>query len=125
VTPPAVFWHDLIPDETGQHEILLANPDLSDGIGLVVRFPADSLPYFKEWRSLRPGEYVVGVEPANCWGTTRAAERERGTLITLSPGESREHQVTIAAVDGRDEIQAVVNRLQDQRSGIGTVPIEM
>jgi hypothetical protein len=34
------------------------------------------------------GTYVVGLEPANCWVEGRAADRQRGVLRHLGPGES-------------------------------------
>ena len=41
------------------------------------------------------GAYVVGVEPANCHVSGRSAERERGTLQTLQPLETRRYRIEV------------------------------
>ena len=33
------------------------------------------------------GEYVIGLEPANCHPEGQTAEREHGTLREIAPGE--------------------------------------
>jgi hypothetical protein len=38
---------------------------------------------------------VLGIEPANCYVEGRAAERARGTLAVLEPGESRTYELVI------------------------------
>jgi len=58
------------------------------------------LPYRWQWRMLRPGLYLTGLEPASCGVLGRAVERERGTLVTLAPGERRPYGVTIRALTG-------------------------
>ena len=49
-------------------------------------------------------EYVVGMEPANCWVEGRAKERERGTLQFLKPGETRKYHLELGVLDGREAI---------------------
>jgi hypothetical protein len=49
--------------------------------------------------------YVVGMEPANCSVLGRAAERERGTLQFLEPGERREYRLEIGVLDGVPAIE--------------------
>jgi hypothetical protein len=74
----------------------------TDGIGLFVEYDPRQLPHLWHWRMLAPGMYLTGLEPATCGILGRAAERERGTLLTLAPGERRAFDVTIRAVAGRD-----------------------
>ncbi len=93
-----VFFHDLAPDWSGFATALLANKRLH--LGLYVEYRQRELPKFTEWKMVGEGEYVLGMEPANCLVQGRAKERERGTLKILDPGEKREFLVRIGIVDG-------------------------
>jgi hypothetical protein len=93
-----VFFHDLATDSAGMASSLLANSKLQ--LGLFVQFRQTELPRFIEWKMAGEGEYVLGMEPANCLVQGRAAERERGTLQVLKPGERREFVVRIGVLDG-------------------------
>jgi len=45
-----------------------------------------------------PGEgtHVLGIEPANCHVAGRAAERERGTLVTLvAPSQTMKYHLKL------------------------------
>jgi hypothetical protein len=93
-----VFYHDLIPDNSGIASAMLANRKL--GLGLFVQHRQKELPRFIQWKMVAEGEYVLGFEPANCLVEGRAKERERGTLQFLEPGEGREFLVRIGVLDG-------------------------
>ena len=93
-----VFFHDLVPDWSGFATALLVNKRLH--LGLYVDFRQKELPKFTQWKMVGEGEYVLGMEPANCLVQGRAKERERGTLKTLDPGEKREFLVRIGVLDG-------------------------
>ena len=41
------------------------------------------------------GLHVLGIEPANCYVEGRAAERARGSLQYLEPGESRRYDLAL------------------------------
>jgi hypothetical protein len=56
---------------------------------------------------LAPGMYLTGLEPATCGILGRAAERERGTIDWLAPGETRRFDVTIRAYTGAAVTQLV------------------
>jgi hypothetical protein len=71
------------------------------GIGLIVEYDPRQLPHLWQWRMLAPGMYLTGLEPATCGILGRAVERERGTLVTLAPGERRSFDVTIRTVIGQ------------------------
>lgn len=59
------------------------------------------LPVLVQWKMPGAGEHVLGLEPANCRVGGRVAERERGTLTMLPPGESRSYDIEleVATVD--------------------------
>ncbi len=101
-----VFYYKLHPDKDGFGIAVLHNPDLD--LGLYVRFRMEELPQLAEWKMMGEGTYVVGLEPANCYTSGRAAERKRGTLQFLEPGESREFEVQVGILKG-DEIQKTIS----------------
>ena len=61
---------------------------------------ADTLPRLVQWRMPQSGTYVLGLEPADCRVGGRDAERARGTLGAIRPGESRDYRLTIEVVAG-------------------------
>lgn len=71
----------------------LQNPDL--GMEMTMTWSGDTLPILSQWRSMASGDYVLGLEPTNCYIMGRSAEREHGTLRRLSPFETVKNMVTI------------------------------
>lgn len=71
----------------------LRNPDL--GIRMVMTWSGDTLPVLSQWRSMASGDYVLGLEPTNCYIMGRSAERENGTLPVLKAFTSETHTVKI------------------------------
>jgi hypothetical protein len=59
--------------------------------------------------------YVVGMEPANCSVLGRAAERQRGTLQFLEPGERREYHLEIGVLDSQEAIQRFEQEVQSYK----------
>jgi hypothetical protein len=99
IGPPApgfreqVFYHDLPAGDDGWAGIALVNPRLP--LRLRVRFWKPTLPNLMQWKQTGIGAYVLGLEPANCLVEGRRAERERGTLQLIQPGERREFKLEI------------------------------
>ena len=77
---------------SGSTEVKVYNPTL--GKGLIMCYDADVLKYFTEWKMMGEQDYVLGIEPGNTLPDGRNVIRERGELETLSPGESRTHNIT-------------------------------
>jgi hypothetical protein len=97
-----VFYHDLMTGEDGMVTVRLVNPAFDNGLGLGVslRYKKSDYPILVEWKMMGEGLYVVGVEPSNCHVQGRCAERERGTLIMLEPGEVRNHWIEVSLLHG-------------------------
>jgi hypothetical protein len=104
-----VYEHRLRRPEAERATIAIVNPgwEPTGGIGVRVKYDPRQLPHLWQWRMLAPGMYLTGLEPATCGILGRAAERERGTLVTLQPGERRPFDVTIRALVGADATAAV------------------
>lgn len=100
------YYHDMASDADGFVYAALINKNLPGGeqLGFYVKYNKRELPKFTQWKMNGTREYVVGMEPANCWVEGRAKERERGTLQFLKSGESREYHVEIGVLTTPDEV---------------------
>jgi hypothetical protein len=106
--PPRADWkatvliHRLRADSEGWAQTALVNERL--GLGLYIKQRPEQLPFLWQWKQLGLGEYVAGVEPANCFGRGRADDRARGTLRVLGPGEKQDYRVEIGVLDSQTAI---------------------
>ena len=71
----------------------LENPEL--GVNMTISWSGDTLPILSQWRSMASGDYVLGLEPTNCYIMGRHDERENGTLPVLKAWESLTNTVNI------------------------------
>lgn len=112
-----VYFHDVTPDAAGFATASLVNPAFADGEGLAVyvRYPKAQLPVLNEWKMMGEGAYVVGVEPGNARVTGRAAERARGALQFLAPGEVRRYDLEIGVVAGRERVASLIRQAESPR----------
>jgi len=102
-----VYRLSLHADPDGYSHVGLLNPQAlgGRGLGVYLTFRKDRLPYLLEWKQMGQGEYVVGLEPANCPMAPRAQLRERGELIFLSPGAVQEFTIEVGVLEGAVEIE--------------------
>lgn len=99
-----VYYHeDLDVDSNGYTEIKIHNPrfpllGLQAGGPGTVRLSWDThkLPYLVQWKMPGAGMHVLGIEPANCHVEGRAAERQRGSLVMLGPGQSAYYHLKLS-----------------------------
>ncbi len=78
----------------------LVNPEL--GIRMKITWSGDTLPILSQWRSMAAGDYVLGLEPTNCYIMGRHNERENGTLPVLKAFETVQHTVTITLAEEKE-----------------------
>ena len=71
----------------------LKNSEL--GISAEVSWSLDTLPILAQWKNMKSGDYVLGLEPSTCYIMGRERERKEGRLMTLSPYESVKHSVRL------------------------------
>lgn len=71
----------------------LENPVL--GVNMTISWSGETLPILSQWRSMASGDYVLGLEPTNCYISGRHDERENGTLPVLKAFGSITHTVSI------------------------------
>ncbi|MBO4326239.1 MAG: aldose 1-epimerase family protein [Clostridia bacterium] len=86
-----VFFHEM--GETGDFSAKLVNPDV--GASMSLSWSGDTLPVLAHWRCMASGDYVLGLEPTNCYIMGRHAERKNGTLKVLKAFETVVNNVTI------------------------------
>ncbi len=91
-----VFFHAL-PDGENTGWVLLENPVL--GFGARVEWTRDTLPVLAQWKCMRSGEYVLGIEPTTSYIMGRAAERDNGTIAHIGAFETKRMQVRLRFYD--------------------------
>ena len=94
-----VYYHEGL--EGTRAEVLVTNPAFPLGGGQVpltlrIGWSPQELPRLVQWKLAGEGMHVLGVEPANCYVEGRAAERQRGTLASLAPGEARSFNLELS-----------------------------
>lgn len=77
--------------------ISIENPDISTKMEMT--FDRSTLDRFIQWKMMGEGEYVLGLEPANCYPDGRTVMREKGILKFLKPGESVANKLTFTFSD--------------------------
>ena len=68
---------------------------LAETSGVKIVYSRDVLKELVQWKMMGKGNYVMGVEPANCRGSGRGGEREAGRLPILAPGKEVSTSITI------------------------------
>ncbi len=86
-----VYYHEELALEAGRASVSIENPRL--GLCARLTWDAHNLPELAQWRMPGAGTHVLGIEPANCRVAGRAAERERGTLVLLQPGQALDYHL--------------------------------
>jgi hypothetical protein len=104
-----VFFHDLAADAQGRTFVALVNRDVGDGspLAIVERFSVKELPVFTEWKMVRKGFYVLGLEPGNVTPLGRGVLRDRGTLPMLAGQQTYSVTIDFEVLDTPEEIAAL------------------
>ncbi len=94
-----VYYHEnLSTAADGMAAVTMCNPHfpLADRPLIVhLAWNTLNLPVLVQWKMPGEGTHVLGIEPANCHVEGRAAERERGTLVMLAPGQTMEYHLKL------------------------------
>jgi len=81
------------------------------GLGVYQVFRIGQLPHHTVWRMLGEGTYALGLEPSTNRDAGRADARERGELQWLEPGETRQYDLEIGALQGTAALDEFGNRV--------------
>ena len=107
-----VYYHKLGADSAGRTTVALINPALDDGLAFYINFSRQQLPKFVQWKMCAAGNYVMGLEPGNCWVSGRSKARAAGELQFLEPGESRRYDLEVGVVSGAAELAQLEARIR-------------
>ena len=77
------FYHHF----EGNTQVGIFNPNIKKG--LKINYDASQLECFTQWKMMGEYEYVMGLEPGNCYPDGRDVMREQRKLEFLAPGEEK------------------------------------
>lgn len=106
-----VFYHNLKSEQNGNTCVALINKKLE--LGVAIHFNKNQLFNFTQWKQMGEGEYVMGMEPCNCYVGGRIDPRNSEILEYLEPGEIRNFDLTIELLNGMDEIDTLVKYINN------------
>ena len=109
-----VFCHDIPAGNDGCSNIALINEEFNSGqgLGVLLKYKKEALPYLNQWKQAGFGEYVLGLEPANCRTYGRKLSREKGELEFIEPGEVKEYTVELNILKDLSAIDRVKKLLK-------------
>ncbi len=109
-----VFYIESASNEKGDTYAALINDQL--GLGVYVKYNLSELPILVEWKSMASGDYALGLEPGTHYLEGRDEERKKGTLKTLAPFGQLTFNLEIGVLDGKNEIDMFVRKLEKLRN---------
>ena len=86
------YYHKL----SGKPTVSVYNPDIKKGVN--IKFDTKELKCFTEWKMMGEYDYVLGLEPGNCYPDGRDVMREKGLLELLEVGEESLNHLTFEFV---------------------------
>jgi hypothetical protein len=106
-----VFYHDLASDESGLTSAALINKKLE--IGVALSFNKNQLFNFTQWKQMGEGEYVMGMEPGNCFVGGRLDPENKKHIQYLEPGEIRNFDIDVNLLGDIREIDSLAKKIND------------
>ena len=73
------------------------NPTIKKGVEIT--FDAEKLPCFTQWKMMGKYDYVLGLEPGNCYPNGRKDGLEKGELVLLEEQEKVNYKIKIQLVE--------------------------
>jgi hypothetical protein len=104
-----VFYHNLNADQNGETCVALVNKKL--GLAAAIHFNKNQLFNFTQWKQMGEGDYVMGMEPCNCYVGGRTDPRNAPIQEYLEPGEIRNFDITIELVNGNEAIASLMMKI--------------
>lgn len=95
--PENCFFHFPIPDTQGVCRAGLENREL--GIGAYITFEHEYLPVLTQWKSVRSGDYILGIEPGNSLLQGRVKSRKSNAGRNLEGFGSFSHTIRLGFYD--------------------------
>jgi hypothetical protein len=111
-----VYYHQMRADESGNVAVVLVADEDAQDFGVSLKYRADSLPQFAQWKMTGTANYVLALEPANCRLEGRAAERKAGTLQMVPPDGFREFALELTVLEGRKEVEQAIRLVRESQN---------
>lgn len=105
------YFYKLCKDQNGQTFAGIYNHNL--GFGVVLEFDGNVLDHFLQWKLMKEGEYVLGLEPANATTLGAVQERNLGHVKYLEPGETRDYRFTVRILEDCEDLNRMRKRVED------------
>ena len=107
-------------DPGGETAMLLRNR--AGDRGCLLEFSVRELPCFTLWKNLSAPEegYVTGFEPGTGYPFARRIERSFGRVPRLAPGETRTFTTRYRLLEGREDVEHALARIEAVRAGRAT-----
>ena len=97
-----VWQYEMVANDQGHVPVAVVN-DVLD-FGLKVETRKDQLPCAYQWQNFQAGHYVMGIEPSTHHVKGNTFARQRGEMIWLEAGESRNYNTKFTVLDGAEDI---------------------
>lgn len=115
-----VFFVKPSADKNGKAIVLLKNSLPNDTeLGVIIRYSIRELNSLTFWKMLGEGEYVLGIEPGNCYPLGRKEAAKRGHLEFIQPAEIRRFSVSVEVTDEKKQINEVMKEINYLGTGSG------
>lgn len=92
-----VFYHTPKKGENGLARATVFNKELS--LGVKIEFDPSQLPNLIEWKSMKSGDYALGIEPSITRVGGREEESRANRLMTVKAGEMKNFNISLTIVD--------------------------
>lgn len=111
------YFIELAAAADGATQVVLRNAAGDRGISY--KFNRKQLPYFTLWKNSQAAAdgYATGLEPGTNLPNNKSFEKEKGRVIALAPGESRQFELTLEVLTGRDAVTAAEKAVADLQHG--------
>ncbi len=113
-----VYFYELI-GKRGSRETAVLLKNREGNLGSSLHFSLKQMPCFTLWKNTAAAEdgYVTGLEPATNYPNSKRFEREKGRVVRLKGGETRQIDLTVAVHDSRRSVQKTERFIRQIQKG--------
>jgi len=108
--PDQVFHHNVNAAKAGACKVAIINQKLK--LGVYIAYNKKQLPYFAQWKVLKGGDYITGLEPANCYAEGRIAAKKNNRLEMLGSGKVKEIDIEYGIIEGSAQIKKIIKEIK-------------
>lgn len=102
------FYHEMKKQQDGHVGYVAYNHALN--MGMCVVYDGEKLDWFNQWKCMRSGAYVMGLEPANCHLDGQMAAKKSGDLKYLKPGEEVKLNFIVEFFSGETRLNQLIEQ---------------